>query len=324
MLKQLMIAPLTATALCIFASAADSQFVRPEQSDEQASTGPCDLHFPSNVPVRCWQGLQIFVLPQTIMLRSYGYQTFDGGTGEYGHASYNDLAGKTLTVTRVEPVADILDGTMKNYRLTVREDKTGAEYTTRTVNIGRTPDDAMVSNVVLLRDLVEARSRYVGKTYWIALKQLPKLGMSDVYGGDGFVDFMKFSPVTITDVLASTEDDKPVRIVVKNGGGEEGYFDIAASPTNRTAIGEVGDAALEGCLDFANPKLSHKWSPKVWEAIQHARVFAGMSEDMARMSWGKPISVNRTIAAGRVHEQWVYESNSYLYFDDGVLSAIQN
>lgn len=315
---------LTAALACISVSSANAQFVRSEQSNKQVSTGPCDLQFPSKVPVRCWQRLQIFVLPQTGLMRTFGYQTFNGGTGPYGHASYDDLAGKTLTVKKVEPVTDILDGTMKNYLLTLTEDKSGGTYTVQTVNIGRTPDDATVMFVVLLRDLVEARNRYLGQNYWIAVKQLPKLGMSDAYGGDGFVDFLKFSPVMITDVLASNDDHNPIRIVVKNGQREEGYFDIAASPSNRTAIGGVGDAAFAGWMDLSDPMLAHDWSPKIWDAIQHARVFVGMSEDMATMSWGKPHSVNRTLAAGRVHEQWVYGSNSYLYFDDGILSAVQN
>lgn len=311
-------------AIYISTSAANAQFMRPDQPEELAPAGPCDLQFPSKVPVRCWQGLQIFVLPQTTMLRSYGYQLFNGGTGQYGHASYDDLAGKTLTVTKTEPVADILDGTMKNYRLTLTEDKSGGVFSIQTVNIGRTPDDAMVSNVVLFRDLTEARNHYLGKTYWIAVKRLPKLGMSDTYGGDGFVDYLKYSPVVITDVLASTDDQNPIRMVVKNGQGEEGYFDIAVSPTNRSAIGGVGDEAFAGWMDLSDPKLAHKWSPKIWDAIQHARAVVGMSEDMATMSWGKPNDINRTIVAGRVHEQWVYDSNSYLYFEDGILNAIQN
>jgi hypothetical protein len=150
------------------------------------------------------------------------------------------------------------------------------------------------------------------------------LGISDAYGGDGFVDFSKFVPVTITDILASTDDHNPIRVVVKNDQGEEGYFDIAVSPTNRLAIGGVGDAAFDGWMDLSDPKLTYKWSPKVWDAIHRARVFAGMTQDMATMSWGKPNSVNSTMVAGRIHEQWVYDSNSYLYFDDGILSAIQN
>lgn len=54
-------------------------------------------------------------------------------------------------------------------------------------------------------------------------------------------------------------------------------------------------------------------------------VSIGMSQaDVLASSWGRPEKVNRTTTATRVREQWVYGSGGYLYFDDGVLTAIQN
>jgi hypothetical protein len=41
-------------------------------------------------------------------------------------------------------------------------------------------------------------------------------------------------------------------------------------------------------------------------------------------SWGRPSSVNRTTAAYGTHEQWVYGGHNYLYFQDGILTSIQN
>lgn len=50
----------------------------------------------------------------------------------------------------------------------------------------------------------------------------------------------------------------------------------------------------------------------------------GMSEqDVLDSSWGKPTKVNRTTSKYGVHEQWVY-GGGYLYFEDGVLTSIQN
>jgi hypothetical protein len=51
----------------------------------------------------------------------------------------------------------------------------------------------------------------------------------------------------------------------------------------------------------------------------------GMTMKQVRASnWGQPDSVNRTTGAFGVHEQWVYEEGNYLYFEDGVLTTIQN
>ena len=40
--------------------------------------------------------------------------------------------------------------------------------------------------------------------------------------------------------------------------------------------------------------------------------------------WGEPDRVNRTVTATGVREQWVYDDGSYLYFDNGKLTAIQD
>lgn len=53
-------------------------------------------------------------------------------------------------------------------------------------------------------------------------------------------------------------------------------------------------------------------------------VTIGMSQQQVLDSaWGRPNKVNRTIRASGTHEQWVY-GGGYLYFEDGVLTAIQN
>lgn len=48
------------------------------------------------------------------------------------------------------------------------------------------------------------------------------------------------------------------------------------------------------------------------------------AERVLLSSWGKPESVNRTTNAFGVREQWVYGGGNYLYFQDGVLTSIQN
>jgi hypothetical protein len=47
-------------------------------------------------------------------------------------------------------------------------------------------------------------------------------------------------------------------------------------------------------------------------------------QDVLDSSWGRPDSVNKTTTSRSLHEQWVYGSRNYLYFDNGVLTGIQN
>ncbi len=66
------------------------------------------------------------------------------------------------------------------------------------------------------------------------------------------------------------------------------------------------------------------WKRPACDAIVEKKVMVGMSKEQAIVAWGKPKDINTTATAGGTHEQWVYNSGTYIYFDDGILSAIQN
>ena len=51
----------------------------------------------------------------------------------------------------------------------------------------------------------------------------------------------------------------------------------------------------------------------------------GMSKlEVEASSWGKPQSKNVTNTADNTSEQWVYSNNEYIYFENGVVTAIQS
>jgi hypothetical protein len=49
-----------------------------------------------------------------------------------------------------------------------------------------------------------------------------------------------------------------------------------------------------------------------------------MTKEMCKLSWGEPEKVNTTTTKYSTHEQWVYSDGSYLYFEKGVLTTIQD
>ena len=71
-------------------------------------------------------------------------------------------------------------------------------------------------------------------------------------------------------------------------------------------------------------RAAKKWPKRVWAAIDKGTVFIGMTSAQAQESWGEPDDINRTISRAGVREQWVYGMGSYLYFEDGILTTIQN
>ncbi len=79
----------------------------------------------------------------------------------------------------------------------------------------------------------------------------------------------------------------------------------------------------EALVKFRNDCIS-KWGQKMGSYIADGKVVLGMNKEMCKSAWGHPIDINKTIVRGLTSEQWVYGWGTYLYFDNGVLNAIQN
>lgn len=59
-------------------------------------------------------------------------------------------------------------------------------------------------------------------------------------------------------------------------------------------------------------------------ALPGARLGMTSKQVVERTNWGRPSEVNRTTTRNGVREQWVYSSRRLLYFDNGILTAIQD
>lgn len=66
------------------------------------------------------------------------------------------------------------------------------------------------------------------------------------------------------------------------------------------------------------------WKRPACDAIVEKKVIVGMTKEQAIAAWGRPKDINTTATANGTHEQWVYGLSTYLYFDNGVLTAAQN
>ncbi|MEZ4876379.1 MAG: hypothetical protein R2805_02335 [Flavobacterium sp.] len=60
------------------------------------------------------------------------------------------------------------------------------------------------------------------------------------------------------------------------------------------------------------------------EAILKHIVKIGWTKEMCIASWGKPKDINRTTNRYIVFEQYVYSLKKYLYFENGILTSIQD
>ena len=124
-----------------------------------------------------------------------------------------------------------------------------------------------------------------------------------------------------------------------------GINDIVAKANGFMRTGEIEQAygTLSDCRQYMvdakalalfkkatieSTKLTEKRNEKAARALKAEKKKTGVAIGMSRQdaldsSWGRPRSINRSTFSFGVHEQWVYDGG-YLYFENGVLTSIQN
>jgi hypothetical protein len=97
--------------------------------------------------------------------------------------------------------------------------------------------------------------------------------------------------------------------------------EAAAAAANKEA-----DAKEAAFLKTTAGKIwqKHKeWGRETCETIAKRQTIVGMTAEQVRLAWGKPDHVNSTITGNHRSEQWVYGSNQYVYFEDGIMTSLQ-
>lgn len=71
-------------------------------------------------------------------------------------------------------------------------------------------------------------------------------------------------------------------------------------------------------------EVAKKYGHNKAEKLVNGIIWVGCTKEMVELSWGKPQDVNTTVTAYSKREQWVYGIGSYVYFEDGKVTVIQN
>jgi len=69
---------------------------------------------------------------------------------------------------------------------------------------------------------------------------------------------------------------------------------------------------------------SKGWPEHIQEAVLQRKIILGMTKQQVELSWGKPERINRSVGTWGVNEQWVYEGQRYIYFQNGKLTSWQD
>ena len=113
---------------------------------------------------------------------------------------------------------------------------------------------------------------------------------------------------------------------IKEKDFEEIFSSNKSIQTSNSIIKEEFNNGINRLLNDMYQKCPNESHPIIthWEQIKSETVKKGMTSDECILSWGKPTDKNRTIGSWGVDEQWIYPNDNYLYFENGILTTIQN
>lgn len=183
---------------------------------------------------------------------------------------------------------------------------------------------------------------------WDFNAYMQDVGKSSLYGNAGTVAMqLGWDDETITNIVLRLDDGEyiqgdeyadisskleeifgestPVSDGITNYQGKNDY----AFRLLRNGAGIAWNIENQEQFNKSNPKNTNNNSDTKETITEEAKRSPeiGMSADEVKQStWGEPSDINKTTTKYGVREQWVYRSsvkNKYIYFEDGLVTAIQ-
>lgn len=174
---------------------------------------------------------------------------------------------------------------------------------------------------VILGYFEKSRQRYIGKKY------LTKTYGASLYRKDNNRRVSSNLPdtVTVTDITFLDEQWSPMAMILMGNDSTEYYITVenARMGLRDVAEKEQMDAEREAREAEHLRAMVTKYGRTNGTLIAQGKVRVGFTKQMCKDAWGEPRKVNTTTSRYGKREQWVYY-DSYLYFENGKLTSIQN
>ncbi len=123
--------------------------------------------------------------------------------------------------------------------------------------------------------------------------------------------------------ISFLDNDKNKLIFVLHS---EAYGDMYAPEYDFTHIFKSKEVFLKAKEkeEQRRKQILTKYGQHNGQTILEGKVRIGFTKAMCIEAWGEPNDINKSSGSWGVHEQWCYSDGSYLYFENGKLTSIQN
>jgi hypothetical protein len=315
---------LASANLALAQSEPSGPYVRKGSIGEKKVEAPPTTDPFATLPIEKWLNQRFIFMPRRRGLQQFGYGGFSvvkidrKGKAKYEYPGgsnipYDKYVGRIVRVTAITKPEDQIERILHETQIELTLEDTGEKLMYQPGSDGR------VEGITPVTVLDGARERYLGKTLWIDTVMNTYDSATDE---KGYVAVRRYSPVRVTDVVVSIEEDAPVRFIVLAEDGKQGFVDVALSGMNaRSSL--LLYHRFEDAFLTEDPHVKYPWSEDIWSLIEESKVRIGMTSQQVRMSLGTPSKINTTETGSEFTEQWVYGNRRYYYFANGRLTAIQ-
>ena len=162
---------------------------------------------------------------------------------------------------------------------------------------------------------IEIANSLIGKTVFIN-------GNKNSFGNNNFHNWDENGEITEEIKSNNLQPVKVLKLYLKingHGGNPFSSFYLLVEMEN----GKTAYIGFEYVYREMPSEFS-KFDKKTQEAITGHKVILGMTKEAVILSWGEPKDIHKTVGSWGVHEQWVYGSRTFLYFEDGKLTSWQD
>jgi len=249
-------------------------------------------------------GEQFVVMPKGKHIQSYGYQHLykASASSMTDNLSYKEGLGMVLKLVEFDGVHGVFQDSLGN-------------------RFRSTAYSQQFADMAPIRDLEEAEKLFLHKFLWV--KDFNLSTFDEKTQETGEVPNVRLTRVSVEGIQLGTEENQPVRFILKTTGGKYGFLDVNISGSN-LGYKYRDFYSFNNTFWTYNPKLKYKYSPAIWKLIAGRDVAIGMTAQQVKLSLGEPDKVNYSEYASGSHEQWIYgedSSRSFYYFTNGRLTA---
>lgn len=164
-----------------------------------------------------------------------------------------------------------------------------------------------------IRERDSARARMFGLAHRTSGERIPSLSTAQI---DSAYDALTTAPMpdsAMSRWLAALDRERHARMEHE---AAEGLVSGALAAASK-------ECGLSKARAVRVASRHPDWSASDVAAVACHYVEVGMTEEQLIASWGRPTHINRSVYSTGESDQWVYNENSYVYFENGVVTSFQ-